>query len=294
MAIINNIQKAVANTGANRVNMPDYASVRKLIITPLDFSFATTDLAMVAANWETAKKAAKGIRIYPLVAAVTSADKSQDLVVESRPLAGDKPIREGKSGIEMMFDVNVNILKKLRTFNNYAGRVFLGDENNNIYGTSEDGTVFQGFQIQNIWTSNYKNAGDSEAPKAKMDLMLTAPIEQADLGMVIKPTWNVYDLDGLYDVVGTVTNATTTGFKLQLQVEDSGVDIQGLAKADFVLTKAGVATTITTITDNADGTITFAATLTSGTYTLTMVAASAISLTDWAIELKTPITITVS
>jgi hypothetical protein len=207
-------------------------------------------------------------------------------------LSGDKFIREGKEGFTLSIDLPVSMQVKLRSFNQRKGRVFMADENGNIYGTSPDGTIIKGLTVQELHVGKMETAGDSNSRFVKVKVILRNTFEQADYGVIFKPTdFNPYELDGVYDVILAKVSAATTGINFsvtidQLDPSDPLGQVTGLVKADFVLKKAGVAVTTFTVADAGDGTYTFTPTaaFSTGDYTLDLVACASVSLVDQAIE----------
>ena len=282
------------NTGSAQIGTPDYAAIVKIIYMKNGASFTTLDEAKTLAAWKT-KVASKTIFPFPFV--FVSADNGTEATNDDSALKGPKVIREGKDGLELTYDDNININKKLRALNHAPGQFFKIDANGNIYGRIDDAGKVYGYTINDLYTTNGKNPGENESRKFMTHVSAKYPAQIVDQGVVFKLTdGDATQIDGIYDVVGEVTNPAITGFDLSLTIYENMVPIVGMAKTDFVLKKASDSSvvTITTIADNIDGTtMHFTATLTAGTYNLTFANAVA-TVGDMAIELySTPIVVTV-
>ena len=289
-----------SNTGANNLCENKLSVVRKLIFCPPGYSIATEASALLHATWLTATKAVKADRIYPFPTAVSVTIESQEDIYQDRPIAGRKFLREGKEQFTLMMDIPLTLLKKLRTFNSRAGSVFLGDEEGNIIGWTANGTTFNAFTIQELHIGKMAYTDGAIAREVPVSVVLRDPREFNDNGAIIQPTWNIYDLDGVYDVVLVASAPSGTGVTVSVTIDsidptDPVGQITGLVVADFVLTDdTPTSKTITAVTDNGDGTYHLAATMSADNYIVNLRACSAISLTDIAIESTGSTTFTVS
>jgi hypothetical protein len=169
--------------------------------------------------------------------------------------------------------------KNLREYSFINWRVFLIDENNNIWGCDSDGTKVHGFKLSyfRVLKQGSPSANDAAFSVIKMKL---AHIEEWDKkGLITNPTWLASDLVGVLDVTlscGAVAANScqgTVAYVDDSQLTSAGastsIPITGLVAANFLLMHG--ATEIT-----AGKTITESATV-PGTYTI---AATALVATD--------------
>ena len=281
---------SASNTGYQRAADNNETVHRTLVVCPPRYYIATKANALLEATWDTAMKAPKATRIYKFPLAVEGRDKTQAATIQNRPLAGDKKIRAGKPGIEFVLDVNAALLKKLRTFNTKAVSLYLGDENGNIKGWTDDGAKFRAFTVQEFFVDEQPFTDGSKAQEVVVFAQFATHTEWNDKRAVLQPSWDINQKDGVNDVIVTVTGATTAGYTISVMRDgidntDPAAAVTGCTKPDFVTKKSGVVHSITgAVTDNGDGTYTVVDVNSSGSFTTELVACASISLTDEKIE----------
>lgn len=298
-----------ANTGSVKQIKNNMTAWRQIIVCPTDFEIATEALALTLATWTAAIKAPVASRIYPFPQAVSFENQSKESVYEDFPLAGSSFVKEGLIGFTMNLNINKAQSNKLRKFNGRSCKIFIIDDNGNIICTSSDGTKVQPFSVQEIRVETAKLSDGSASVTTPVKVVLSDTTEFNDRGYIIQPlkatsAWNPKlpsNLDGVYDVTLSVSDITTAGFVASVNIDsivttDESSAIVGLAKEDFTLVdKDGDAVSITTSTDNGDGTYDIAVTITEADsdYSFDLVACSLITLTDIAIESTGAVTVTV-
>lgn len=281
-----------SNTGANRLCDNDLSVIRKVFICPAGYSIATETAALLESTWKTAIKTTSANRIYPFPLAVSVTPEGTDDQYQDRPLAGQKLIKEGLPGFSMMLDVNKSLARKLRSFNNRACSVFFADESGNIWGWSDDDTKVYAFDVEELRVGTQKFSDGTGSVETPVKIVLKNATQWNDYGVVIQPTWNPNELDGVYDVTVEVVSSAAAKVVVRVCIDsfkttDPLGQITGLVKADFsVADDTPSAETINTCTDNGDGTydLAFSPSLGADNYTVNLVACSAISLADLAIE----------
>jgi hypothetical protein len=175
--------------------------------------------------------------------------------------------------ISMIFRVYVtpDQHKALLTYNGNKGRVFMYDRNNNIIGTSPDGTVFQGFKLGFLHVGDLVPATDANPAWTSIELQIADNTEMNENLHLVRPDigvaddkWYAADLPTLTDVtleqVGAIATNTITfdvfGEESSITGNDGNsikiASIDGLDVAtfdNFTLTIDGVVTAPDTATD---------------------------------------------
>jgi len=293
---------AVSNTGYKRQIDVNMSAIEGLIITPDNASIDTETNARLEATWKTKIKAASGNRFYPFPSADSVTPQSQEDIYMDSPFKGQVFVREGKDSFTLNVDPKSPTYQSiLRTFNDGSYKVFLIDSNQNIWGTSSNGTLIEGFSINLLRIQKMGLVEAANKPLTPIKITLNDPTEWNDRGIILENlTWNPLNLQGLYDVDLAASLYTTAGVTVSVNIAQIAVNtpasqITGLAKEDFVIKiqSTGAVKTISAATDNGDGTYTLACTMTSVAHTVDLVAPSAISIEDPGIESTGLVTFTV-
>ena len=283
-----------ANTGFKNQVSDNQSIIYQLAITSVNFAFDTVAEALTKANWLTGVKDVQSNRIYPTPYADDIADKTKDPTFFTSKIMGDIMVTEGTIAFQLiMGQQNEKVYSKLRSFNNKPIRFFGIDKNKNIIGTSPDGEKIEGFE-GTIYVTPRKISDGTKPSQFMIECTLKDLTEWTDRKAILQPykedaSWSFNEIDGVYDVNLKASSVLATGCTVAVNIDsfkesDSNGQVVGLVKADFVLKSAiGAAKTITTLTDKGDGTYTLVATLATGD-TLNLVACSAISITDYAVE----------
>lgn len=289
-----------SNVGAKQLCDNNLTVIRRFIVCPAGYEISTEANALLQSTWTTAIRTTTANRIYPFPLADSITPEMTDDVYQEFPLSGAKFVKDGMMGLTINLNINKALARKLRTFNNRPCSVFLVDENGNILGWSDDGTKVKAFNVQELRIKSQTLPDGTAVVETPVKLVLKDASEWNDYGVVIQPTWNPLELDGVYDVVVEIVSSSSTSLTVRVNIDSFAVtdpngQITGLVKADFALKDdTPSAETITTTTDNGDGTYTHAfSTLGADNYTIDLVACSAISLTDIFIESTGPDTFTI-
>jgi len=115
------------------------------------------------------------------------------------------------------------------------------------------------------YLSKYVEATDTTVEKLNISFDWLLSEEDGNLRFIV-PTADLFSSNGLLDIAATMTNISTTGFKAKLFTKEGYGDISkkypmtGLLLADFVLYNVtdSAAVTITSVTEDPEGTYTFA------------------------------------
>lgn len=296
----------LANSGHQRLGENNLGTPLKAILIPKGLQVAATaDAAGTQSTYIALIKAAKASRILPMPLAVEykydgQADKFQD-----RPFSGKKFVYEGKDGFVLSLNLDSALHTQLRKLNFRNYDVIFVDTNRNIWGYSPDGVKMYGFATTDVHIGKLGVNDGSKAAQTDLTITLSNPSEWNDFGVYIDGknlTWDPNNLDGCYDVNLEVTESASTSFTVSVNyagIPTTDVDSQvvGLAKADFVLTKAGSPVSLSgaTMVDNGDGTYSFTGITTmSGAHVVSLVAPASISVVAYQIDVKTTGSFTIS
>ena len=293
---LNSRQSTLLNSGYK--DLPDNKLGVYLggFIVPRGTEIDTCELATAQSTYEGLMKLALSNRAFYIQLADTFTDKStEDVYVET--IQGPKFSEQGQIAYQYMVDANKFNSRRLRSYNNKDWDWIPFDKSGTLHGTSQDGVKFKGFSIT-FRAGNQKLAAQGELMMQPIDIVYKDSSEWADYGVIVEPMnletdeWNpITDIDGVYDVDVTVSDATATTCKIQ--VHKAGIvatnaisDVDGLVKADFVhKSSAGVVKADTTIEASGVGgeyNVVSADIANGDTFDLVLV--SAISLTNIKIE----------
>lgn len=246
----------------------------KLLWCKPDFEISSEANALLEATWQDAINL-KQVYPFPMFSKVENSD--EDDVKESFPTGQEVFVREGKIRETGHVNLALMALQNLRTFNNVQGKLALVTSNGYIVMYSPDGTKAKGFSLQNFHVGGIGKTDGSNQRMTPISWGLADPTEVLDYGVAIKPSWNPLELEGLLDVVITLTSSATASlcqFTVTRQCDGEGVD--GLVQADFSFLKnAGTA---------QDGAGLAFVEIGQGEYKFTATA----SLVDGTINLKDP------
>lgn len=268
-----------ANTGGRGYCDTDLVGALKFILTPDNYTIPISD-AMTATKW-LADIASK--KIIPLPYADDSADKSIEPKKVSNDYTGERTVKAGQIGFEITYKKSLGLLQRMNSLNGYQGRVFIIDENQNLVFTSSDGINAKGFTLQNFYVNNLKFGTAADFSAWKVDITLKYSSEMSDYGSSIKPNFDARTLEGVEDVIlELVGTASTSGLTFTCQYRGKEQNISGLEASDVIFKKAGTPVSITTLTENSNGSYTAAYTTTAGAHTLDL--NGVVSIGELAIE----------
>jgi hypothetical protein len=211
--------------------------------------------------------------VMPLVGLDNYENQSTEDTIYDSPLQRRKLTRRGKKRFMFQFDIPLSVHRTLMSdFNNADLRVFL-IRDGRVCFYNNGGTPY-GFSLSmlNIGMMTEVPADGSTPAFTPIYLDLNDYQEWDKFGEIIEPSWNINSLEPLVDVTLEEVSATATSIVIKAYAED-GYDSDGAAKEvaikgitavvagdnDFVYTASG-AGSVSGITDNGDGTYTFAGT----------------------------------
>jgi len=253
----NEVNSDISNVGQKYAPKENLGRVIKLILTDMDFVFATQSAAETEVNWQNAIEAISG-RIRPMPYVYENEDISEEATYQDFTGGDSLKIRDGKYGEKMKVFVSVSDMKKLSTYRNKSFRAFEIDANGNILGTTPDDIVMKGFEVSEFEVEKMNRTIGDVNRLVPLYIKYRDPSEWTTYPAVIKPLeldsspWDPRDLDGLTDVELTVNTATSTNINVTATAHLKGVLLSGFDQvADWILTTGQ---TITVVTDNSDGT----------------------------------------
>jgi len=248
------------NTGLQKCS-EDLGTDSFAIIVPSGTEIATLADAIDLAKWVLLVNQSVDDRAYPMSKAFNieyATDEAQYVT--------------GVNGQKELFMQSVDriryIMPKMSQYNKIAIRncvngktglaMYRVTKNGYILGYSLDDTKLLPFDLSNI------NAENDKFDVADVNrLILECEFANSDqwnkYGVAVKPAWNpIVELFGIKDVKLVASNVTATGCKITVTGASDNLPYDGLVKADFKMySLLGVAVTITTVTDNTDGSYAF-------------------------------------
>jgi len=254
-----NFDSVVSPLGQKYAQQEDLGRTIKIVLTKSDFQFATQDLAETQSEWQDAIDEEE---IFPLPYVYENEDMSEESVMQDFAGGDSLKVRDGNYAEKMKLFLSVADMRKLQTYKNKTWRMFVIDENGNILGTSPDGTVFKGFELttfdvdkMNLTVGDVKRMVPIYYKQREVSEWLSKGVALRPLKLTTD-SWDPRDIDGLTDVEITVSSAIATKVVVSLEAYLKGVALTGFDQpSDWVLlTAAGAAQTISTVTDNEDGT----------------------------------------
>jgi len=145
--------------------------------------------------------------------------------------------------------------------------VYIVDRDGNLVGNGKTAGYLYPFRVadQSI-NADAMHAQDGEVPEIKLRFNFDSTEDDADIQLIesTEMSYDVRNLEGLYDVFGVFSSITATGIVVDLRTHFGTAKnpnrVTGLEVGDFVLTNkgTGVAVTITSVTES---------TVTPGIYT---------------------------
>lgn len=248
------------------------------ITTPDDFNISFTD-AISPTAWQTALLAAKSNRIYYWPEAKVIESINEESIYQETPL-GSLPVRDGRYRWRISYEGGLQLHKAMFSHKQFKGRVFLIDIDNKIIGTTADGINFRGFSIDLLNPEKLNISDGTNATLTPVYLSLTDNLELDENGAQVETGGFLRTLVRLSTVNLTLSNTSSGGFTVAVRNALDNEPVLGLVLADFTLRDStGAAVTINAVVDNQDGTyIATTAVLTAGSYSVNLVAASALTV----------------
>lgn len=211
-----------------------------LFLTTPDFEFANfTDFA-------DQDKWLEGIRdgyIFPLQGIQEEEPQDvEDGVYEGS--TGDKTFMyEGKRGSIYKFKMSLDAHKIMRGYSFKNWRLFELDRNNNIKGTSPDGTKATGFKLSYFRTKKQDKPTSENPPFTPVELQHANVKEYDQNGIYVSPSWLAADLYGVLQVTLVAGTITSNKFTVTVNYVDGSskgsagtapsAAISGLGAANF-------------------------------------------------------------
>lgn len=263
-----------ANTGVGTCKNL-MAAARKFIFVPTyDSTGARNKIAAgdtLTASYFTAlvNQTDKTKRWYPTSLLENVEDVRAEAMFETMASGEKIFIQDGPRTVKTFIKKESNILiDKLLAFQCKDFSVYIIDKNRNLIG-SYDGTDLYPIQVENeTMYAMLVKATDTTAQKIALSFEFSAEEKDEDLRIVTETEagTNLLNLSGLLDVNAAITGTSTTGFVATLTLDygtfKSPISVVGWVKADFTLYNdtdgAPVSLTSATVTENPDGTYTFA------------------------------------
>jgi hypothetical protein len=270
------------NTGVNEL-CQDIGSIVGFAIGPRNLKLDTEAAAKLEANWLALTHADKSGRVYPFPPDVQHEDGSEETIYQDFAL-GTVYVGEGKMIWNFTIPTSRYKHEALKSHSNRMVSVVFFDQQGRVHGQRSETNEFLFVNMAKFTVEKLKVNNGTEGTTTKVSMQFENPITFQTMPAVVVPTFDVSTLEGLKDVVLAESGAQTTSLlKVSAKIKQSGANVLGLSETvgqDWqILNGSGVAQTPTTITDNEDGTYSFAfgTPLTAGTY---------------AVNLKTPGTMT--
>lgn len=268
-----------SNIGGSLVCKANLSDVVKILAVKGTYTMTLVN-ALLEATWTAARKAAVGSRLYPFATAYNSEPANIEQEYKQAPFKGTVAGKRGFEGVTLTIEgLTPQQIAKYQSFNNKNTKAYLVDTNKNIRGWS-DGTNFKPFDVM-LHVEDMRIADNMGVVKVRIEIM--NPEQWNTDGYIVEPTWDVLALEGVNDVTLTVASPLTSGASVTVTDTLSGNPIEGLVSADFVVKKGTGAVSATSV-EGDSGVYALTFTTTSGAHTVNLAAASAISLTDIAVE----------
>lgn len=287
----------LGRAGCQKTN--PFKGIAGVIFTTDDFSIDDMEDMALSATFTDGVKAGT---VIPMPNLITYTDESVEPTYYESERQKRTITRQGDYRHTYTWNLPFDVHKKLQSLRNAAIRVFIFDEDNNLYGTNT-GTAIKGFSTSmvNPLKMNFMAAGADTPSLSGLVIDYNNEQEWNTYGVTIKPSWLVSDLvpmtDVYMEVVGTATASlvkirvyTNAGYATDGSVAKVGLG--GIVQADFALDLTGAASGFT---DHADGTYTFAgSTFATGTITLSP-PADATTVFDGIIPIaSSPLAVTIT
>lgn len=257
--------------------------------------FATEDAAKLLANWKIALKDLKSKRGY-LLTDIYNYEPADDEAVTETGLAG-KTIMLYQKGNADKFEIENPTdceIKNWLSFNGrtlYAFTFFSQGYHRGLTDTEEVKYLAEKVYIQ----VSHKKSKGTESEKLVISIRSEEVNRKLEMMRTIKHDFYLSDLVGLIDVTVTAPMSTTAQVMSSVMSKCGSYGIAGLTKDDFVILNAAkVEQTISTATDNGDGTYLLTGTFTAGAHTINLVAPSELSTDAPLVESPKAATFTIA
>jgi hypothetical protein len=213
-----------------------------LLLTLNDFEFSTFSDAVNQTKW---LEGIKDGKIFPLQE--IDDEEKMDFEDSEQETSTGRLIFQFEGARRRMYKVTVpvDLHQKLRDYSFQKLRVFVVDYNNNIIGTSPDGTKLKGFKLSyfRVLKQEWATSGNGYSTNIKIQY---ADVNEWDrFGKYFTPTWLASDLNAITKVEATPSVMAANKFTISVNFVDkaeiSGAGslktaaISGLVAANFQL-----------------------------------------------------------
>lgn len=270
------------NTGINQL-CQDIGAIVGFMVCPWDYTVDTIANAKLQATWTTAIQADAGSRIYPFPPIFLHEDNSEETTFQEGAL-GSIFVRDGK--VQWSFTIETSRLKHeaLKSHTNSKVSIVFIDQQGRLQGVRNANQEFLAINQQRFTVENIKPNNGTEGTTSMVSMVFDDTEQFQTMPATVIPSFNAKGLEGLIDVELTESGSSTGSLvTIDAQILQSGTSVLGLSDTvdeDWqVLDSTGTAETPNTITDNGDGTYSFAFTV-------------ALTAGDYTFNLKTPATMT--
>jgi hypothetical protein len=257
-----------------------FAALTGIIMTTEAFQFDTAETFATQANYIAGIKAGT---VIPMLNLWDYEDQSVEPTMAESGRQKRKVTRQGDYRFNFMWDLPFDVHKKLQSFRNASIRVFLVDEAGHVYGT-QVGATAKGFSTSMVNPNKMTlMPSGSDAPAlTSLTIDFNNQKEWNEDGVYVDPTWDVEALVPLTDVTLEIVGSPTTSLVVVRVYKTPGltsagvvskIGISGIVQADFDVDFG----TATSMTDNGDGTYSFASTAAFSTGAVNLVAPSAMA-----------------
>ena len=251
---------------------------RFMITTPRNFSLTLEEAASITA-WQAALLASPSSRIYLWPNFFSSKPNDEKTSYEESTL-GTQFVKRGRKKYEIEIVQSLCLHKAMYSHSSISQqRVFIGDTNDNVFGTINSDGEFCGFDSEMLDVDNLTTNDGKVTSKTPIYLVLANANEQNINGHMVSLAAFRPSLLPLTDVdLAQVGEATDSLIKISVKVSCDGTNVEGLEAADFdVLDSSG--DPIVHTVSYANGVYSLAsATLFADDDTVTLVAAASLSV----------------
>lgn len=211
-----------------------------LLLTLDDFEFATFTDAVNETKW---KEGIRDGKIFPLQE--IDDEEKIDFEDSEQETSTGRLIFQFEGARRRIYKVTVpvDLHQKLRDYSFQKMRVFVVDYNNNIIGTSPDGTKLKGFKLSyfRVLKQEWATAGNGYSTSVKIQY---ADVNEWDrFGKYFTPSWLASDLTAITNVevtpstMATFIFTATVNFVDKAEISSAGAlktaAISGLVAANF-------------------------------------------------------------
>jgi hypothetical protein len=241
-----------------------FKSFKGVIFTTKDFAFDDAEAFADRLEWVAGIKAGQ---VFPLPRLNTYEDISVEATYNESETQKRTNTRIGDYRFNYAWNLPFDVHKKLQSFRNAALRAFIVDEDGNVFGTNDAGKI-KGFSISmiNPHKMQFVSASADAPALSRVEVDYDNYREWDVYGESVPMAWNVLGLEPLTDVNLEVVGSPSATSVVIRVYSSSGlaadgtaakVAVTGIIQADFNVSLTGTASGMT---DNGDGTYTFAGT----------------------------------